>query len=237
MKGFYRYAVQTADTMMTDKMSWGKKPPAYDLYIAPWLAGTAFLSATSMGGATSMTAMILMRSPGRKGMTQAAREAARGCQRGGKGHLGLGHEPCGSDYVENCSGKDHGDEHYGIFASAGFISAKFVVEETRDESHRDVSNDITACDAEGNANPSGPAGKDGNADAAEQYIDNLAESSEFRAEEDSREENRKGRERDRDFSCQRHGEGSQYAGNCGAEGAENKIVCCHFHDAVNLRIV
>ena len=78
-----------------------------------------------------MTAMILMRSPGRKGMTQA---------------------------------------------SAGFISAKFVVEETRDESHRDVSNDITACDAEGNANPSGPAGKDGNADAAEQYIDNLAES-------------------------------------------------------------
>ena len=76
-EGLYAYAVLTADTMMTDKMSWGKKPPAYDLYIAPWLAGTAFLSATSMGGATSMTAMILMRSPGRKGMTQAAREAAR----------------------------------------------------------------------------------------------------------------------------------------------------------------
>ena len=76
-EGLYAYAVLTADTMMTDKMSWGKKPPAYDLYIAPWLAGTAFLSVTSMGGATSMTAMILMRSPGRKGMTQAAREAAR----------------------------------------------------------------------------------------------------------------------------------------------------------------
>ena len=216
MKGFYRYAVQTADTMMTDKMSWGKKPPAYDLYIARRGDEHDCDDLDEIAG--------------------QERDDA-GCQRGGKGHLGLGHEPCGSDYVENCSGKDHGDEHYGIFASAGFISAKFVVEETRDESHRDVSNDITACDAEGNANPSGPAGKDGNADAAEQYIDNLAESSEFRAEEDSREENRKGRERDRDFSCQRHGEGSQYAGNCGAEGAENKIVCCHFHDAVNLRIV
>lgn len=65
--------------MMYGKISlaWGSKPPAYELYTAPWLAGAAFLSAASMGGATSMTAMILMRSPGRKGMTQAAREAAR----------------------------------------------------------------------------------------------------------------------------------------------------------------
>ena len=55
----------------------GQEPPAYALYNAPWLAGMALLSATSMGGATSITAMILMRSPGRKGMTQAAREAAR----------------------------------------------------------------------------------------------------------------------------------------------------------------
>ena len=118
-----------------------------------------------------------------------------------------------------------------------FVSAKFVVEETCDESHRNVSDDVAAGDAEGNANSSGPAGKDGNADAAEQYIDNLAESAELRAEEDSREENRKGRERDRDFSGQRHREGSQYAGNRGAEGAENEIVCCHFHVVVNLRIV
>ena len=144
-----------------------------------------------------------------------------GCQRGGKGHLGQGHEPCGSDYVENCSGKDHGDEHYGIFARAGFVSAKFVVEETCDESHRNVSDDVAA----------------GDAYAAEEYVNKLAESTGLCSEEDPREENRKGRERDRDFSCQRHGEGSQYAGNCGAEGAENKIVCCHFHDAVNLRIV
>ena len=64
-----------------------------------------------------------------------------------------------------------------------------------------------------------------------------AQSAELRAEEDSREENRKGRERDRDFSGQRHREGSQYAGNRGAEGAENEIMCCHFHVVVNLRIV
>ena len=112
-----------------------------------------------------------------------------------------------------------------------------MVEETRDESHRDVSDDITACDAEGNANSSGPAGKDRNSDAAEQYVDELAETAELRAEEDPREEDRKGGEGDRDFSCQRHGEGSQYAGNRGAEGAENEIVCCHFHVVVNLRIV
>ena len=107
-----------------------------------------------------------------------------GCQRGGKGHLSLDHEPCGSENVEDCSGENHGDEHCGVFTSAGFISAKFVVEETCDKRHRDVSDDVAARDAEGNANPSGPARKDGNAYTAEQYVDNLAESAELRTEED-----------------------------------------------------
>ena len=94
-----------------------------------------------------------------------------------------------------------------------------------------------AGDAEGNTNPPGPAGKNGNADAAEQNVDELAESAELRAQEDPREEDRKGRKRNRNFSGQRHREGSQYAGNRGAEGAENEIMCCHFHVVVNLRIV
>ena len=80
--------------------------------------------------------------------------------------------------------ENHGDEHCGVFTSAGFISAKFVVEETCDKRHRDVSDDVAARDAEGNANPSGPARKDGNAYTAEQYVDNLAESAELRTEED-----------------------------------------------------
>ena len=160
-----------------------------------------------------------------------------GCQRGGKGHLSLDHEPCGSDYVEDCGGKGHGDEHNDVFARAGFVSAQFVVEETCDESHRNVSDDVAAGDAEGNANPSGPARKNGNAYTAEEYVDELAESAELRAQEDPREEDRKGRKRNRNFSGQRHREGSQYAGNRGAEGAENEIVCCHFHVVVNLRIV
>ena len=82
------------------------------------------------------------------------------------------------------NGKGHGDEHNDIFARAGFISAKFVVEETCGESHRNVSDDVAAGDAEGNANPSGPAGKDGNADTAKEHVDKLAESTELRAEED-----------------------------------------------------
>ena len=160
-----------------------------------------------------------------------------GCQRGGKGHLGQGHEPCGSDYVEDCGGKGHGDEHNDVFARAGFVSAKFVVEETCDESHWNVSDNVAAGDAEGNANPPGPARKDGNAYTAEEYVDKLAESTGLCSEEGPREENRKGGERDWNISGQRDGDGSQYTGNRGAERAENKIVCCHFHVVVSLRIV
>ena len=41
------------------------------------VAGTTRFKAASIGGATSMTATILIRSPGRKGITQAARDAPR----------------------------------------------------------------------------------------------------------------------------------------------------------------
>ena len=160
-----------------------------------------------------------------------------GSQRGGKGHLGLDHEPCCSEDVEDCGGKDHGDDHCGVFTSAGFVSAKAVVEKTCNEGHRDVSDDVAASNTEGDANAACPTGKDGNTDTAEQNIDELAESAEFRAEEDPREEDRKGGQGDRYFSGQRDGERGEYTGNSGAEGAENKIVCCHFHVVVNLRIV
>ena len=116
-------------------------------------------------------------------ITGQEREGA-GSQRGSEGHLGLDHEPCGSENVEDCGGKDHGDDHCGVFTSAGFVSAKAVVEKACYEGHRDVSDDVAARDAEGNANPSGPARKDGNAYTAEQYVDNLAESAELRTEED-----------------------------------------------------
>lgn len=160
-----------------------------------------------------------------------------GSQGGGKGHLGLDHEPCCSENVEDSGGKDHGDDHRGVFTSAGFISAKFVVEEPGDESHRDVSDDVAARNTEGDADAACPAGEYGNTDAAEQNIDELAESAEFRSEEDPREEDCKGGQGDRYFSCQRHGERRQYTGNCSAESAENKIACCHFHVVLNLRIV
>lgn len=104
-----------------------------------------------------------------------------------------------------------------------------MVEKAGDKGHGDVSDDVAAGDAEGDANAAGPAGKNGNADAAEQHIDDLAEGSEFRAEEDPREENRESGEGDRDFSGQRDGDRSQNAGNCGTEGAENKIMCSQFH--------
>ena len=121
------------------------------------------------------------------------------------------------------------DKHDGVFADAGSVSSIEVIEKAGDKGHGDVSDDVTAGDAESDADAAGPAGKNGNTDAAEQYIDDLAEGSEFRTKEDPREENRESSEGDRDFSGQRDGDRSQNASNCGAEGAENKIMCCQFH--------
>ena len=131
-----------------------------------------------------------------------------GSQGSGQGHSGLSYEPSCAENVENGSGEEHRDKHCGVFTDAGSISSVEVVEKTCDEGHGDVSDNVAAGDAEGDANAAGPAGKNGNADAAEQYIDDLAEGSEFRAKEDPREENREGGERDRDFSGQRHGDRS-----------------------------
>lgn len=152
-----------------------------------------------------------------------------GSQGSGQGHSGLSYEPGCAENVENGSGKEHGDKHDGVFADAGSVSSIEVVKKAGDKGHGDVSDDVTAGDAESDADAAGPAGKNGDTDAAEQYIDDLAEGSEFRTKEDPREENRESSEGDRDFSGQRDGDRSQNASNCGAEGAENKIMCCQFH--------
>ena len=75
-----------------------------------------------------------------------------------------------------------------------------MIEKAGKECHGDVADDVAACDAKGDADAACPAGKDRNADAAKQYVDELAQAAELRAQEDPREEDRKGRKRNRNFS-------------------------------------
>ena len=209
--------------MMTDKnVSWGREASCILSLCNALAGGDGFLERDLDGRGDEHYCDDLDEITGQEGDDA-------GSQGGGKGHLGLDHEPCCSENVEDCGGKDHGDDHCGIFTSAGFVSAKAVVEKACNEGHRNVSDDVAACNTQGDTDAACPAGEYGNTDAAEQNVDELAESAEFRAEEDPREEDCKGCQGNRYFSCQRHGERSQYTGNCGAKGAENEIVCCHFH--------
>ena len=112
-----------------------------------------------------------------------------GCQGSAQCHLCLCHEPGSTEYIEDCCGEEHGDEHNGIFADAGGVSAITVVEETCYESHGDVADDIAACDAKSDAEAAGPPCEYGNSDAAQEHVDQLAEGAELSAQKDSREQN------------------------------------------------
>lgn len=216
---------------MTDQnVSWGREASCICSLYSALAHGDGSLKCGLDGRGDKHDCDDLNKIPGQEGYNAGSKGS-------GESHTGLDHEPCSAESVEDCGGKGHGEEHNDVFTCAGFVSAKAVVEKACSEGHRDVSDDVATGNTEGDADAACPTGEYGNTDAAEQNVDELAESAEFRSEEDSREEDRKGGERDWDFSAQRYGERSQYAGNCGAEGAENEIVCCHFHVVVGLRIV
>ena len=108
-----------------------------------------------------------------------------GSQGGAERHPGLKDEPGCPENVEDSGGKHHGYQHYGVFANTGFISAKSVVKKTGSEGHGNVADDVSARDTECDTNAPGPSGKYGNADTAQQHIDNLAESAELSAEKNT----------------------------------------------------
>ena len=104
---------------------------------------------------------------------------------GAEGHSGLGHEPGSSENVEDCGGQDHGDEHNGVFKDAGSIPSVPVVDQADNKCHRDVTDDVAAGDAHGDADAACPACEYGNAYAAEKNIYELAEPAELRSQKDS----------------------------------------------------
>lgn len=114
-----------------------------------------------------------------------------GSKRSAEGHSGLGHKPRCAKNVEHCGCKDHGDEHDNIFACAGSLSAEAVIEKAGDECHGDVADDVSACDTECDADTACPAREYGNAYAAEQNVDQLADGSEFSTQKDAGKQHRK----------------------------------------------